>query len=72
MQKQPGFVSTQLHRGVAGSTTFINVATWESIDAMRAAVSSPEFQASLARYPDSAVAAPHISTKVAVPGICSG
>jgi heme-degrading monooxygenase HmoA len=28
MQRQPGYVSTQPHRGVAGSTTFINVAAW--------------------------------------------
>jgi heme-degrading monooxygenase HmoA len=70
MQRQPGYVSTQLHRGIAGSTTFINVAVWESVDAMRAAVSQPEFQASMANYPPSSVASPHIFIKVAVPGIC--
>jgi heme-degrading monooxygenase HmoA len=70
MQKQPGYISTQLHRGIAGSTTFINVAEWESVAAFRAAASSPEFQASLSHYPDSAVASPHIFSKVAVPGIC--
>jgi heme-degrading monooxygenase HmoA len=71
MKKQPGFVSTQLHRGIAGSTTFINVAAWDSVEAFRAAASSPEFEASLANYPESAAASPHIFTKVAVPGICS-
>ena len=30
MKQQPGFISTQLHRGTAGSTTFLNVAVWES------------------------------------------
>jgi heme-degrading monooxygenase HmoA len=29
MKVQPGFISTQLHRGIAGSTTFVNVAVWE-------------------------------------------
>jgi heme-degrading monooxygenase HmoA len=72
MKAQPGFISTQLHRGIAGSTTFVNVAQWESTDAFRAAVTSPEFQASAERYPPSAVASPHIFTKVAVPGISSG
>jgi quinol monooxygenase YgiN len=72
MQQQPGYISTQPHRGIAGSTTFINVAVWESVAAMRAAVSQPKFQASLAKYPQSAVASPHIFTKVAVPGICDG
>lgn len=71
MQKQPGYISTQLHRGVGGSTTFVNIAEWESLEAMRSAVSSPEFQASLSRYPKSAVASPYIFTKVAVPGVCS-
>lgn len=71
MKRQPGYVSTQLHRGIAGSTTFINGAVWDSVEAFRAAASSPEFQASLANYPESAVSSPHLSTKVAVPGICS-
>jgi heme-degrading monooxygenase HmoA len=70
MKTQPGYVSTQLHRGTAGSTTFINVAEWDSVEAFRAAASQPEFQASLSRYPDSSVASPHIFSKVAVPGIC--
>ena len=26
MKQQPGLISTQLHRGIAGSTTFVNVA----------------------------------------------
>jgi quinol monooxygenase YgiN len=71
MKQQPGFVSTQLHRGTAGSTTFINTAVWESARALGRAFSSPEFQARAARYPDSTVAAPHVFKKVAVPGICS-
>ena len=70
MKQQPGFISTQLHRGIAGSTTFVNVAVWESVAALRAAFSSPEFQAHAAHYPDSAVAQPHLFQKVAVPGIC--
>jgi heme-degrading monooxygenase HmoA len=72
MKEQPGYVSTQLHRGIAGSTTFANVAVWESVEAFRAAASTPEFQASLASYPESVEASPHIFEKVAVPGICSG
>ena len=70
MKTQPGYISTQLHRGIAGSTTFINVAVWDSVESFRAAASNPEFRESLSRYPDSSVASPHIFTKVAVPGIC--
>ena len=70
MKRQPGFISTQLHRGIAGSSTFVNVAVWESAQALRAAFVSPEFQAHVAHYPESAVATPHIFQKMAVPGIC--
>jgi heme-degrading monooxygenase HmoA len=70
MKQQPGYISTQLHRGIAGSTTFVNVAVWESAKSLGEAFRSPEFQARIARYPDSAVVAPHVFEKVAVPGIC--
>jgi heme-degrading monooxygenase HmoA len=70
MKRQPGFISTQLHRGTAGSTTFVNVAVCESARALGEAVQAPEFEASSARYPESGVAAPHVFEKVAVPGIC--
>jgi len=46
------------------------VAAWESARALGRAFGSPEIQARAARYPDSTVAAPHVFTKVAVPGIC--
>jgi heme-degrading monooxygenase HmoA len=72
MKQQPGFISTQLHRGTAGSTTFMNVAVWESSRALGEAFGSPEFRQRAARYPESAVAAPHVFQKVAVPGICVG
>src|SRR5262249_33206788 len=34
MKQQPGYISTQLHRGIAGSTTLINLAVWESAQAL--------------------------------------
>jgi heme-degrading monooxygenase HmoA len=70
MRRQPGFISTQLHRAIGESPTYLNYAVWESTDAFRAAFSHPEFQAKLSSYPASAVAAPHLFQKVAVPGIC--
>jgi len=70
MKQQPGFISTQLHQGTAGSATFVNVAVWESARALGHAFRSPEFQARVARYPTSTIAAPHLFKKVAVPGIC--
>ena len=71
MKRQPGFICTQLHRGTGGSAAFVNVATWESPAALRAAFTAPEFQAAVVRYPQSVEATPHVCTAVAVPGICT-
>jgi heme-degrading monooxygenase HmoA len=69
MKRRPGFISTQLHRGTAGSSTFVNVAQWESARALGEAFRSPEFQARIARYPDSAVSSPHVFERIGVPGV---
>ena len=70
LRAKPGYIATQLHRGIAGSTTFLNTAVWESVSAFRDAFADPAFQATFSRYPDSTVASPHLFQKVAVPGIC--
>ena len=70
MKHQPGFISTQLHRAIGESPTYLNYAVWESAPDFRAAFTHPEFRAKLSRYPSSAVAYPHLFQKVAVPGIC--
>ena len=70
MKRQPGFISTQLHRAVGDNPTYLNYAVWESTGAFRAAFTHPEFTAKLSTYPSSAVAMPHLFQKVAVPDIC--
>ena len=70
MKRQPGFISTQLHRGIAGSGTFLNYAVWETVAHFRAAFTNPEFQAQLTHYPESVTVSPHLFRQVAVPGIC--
>ena len=70
MKQQPGFISTQLHRGIGGSSVFFNSAVWESVEHFKRAFSNPEFQAKLKDYPPRATASPHLFKKVAVPGIC--
>ena len=70
MKRQPGFISTQLHRALGESPTYLNYAVWESTAAFRAAFTNPDFQAKLSAYPSSAIASPHLFQKVAVPGIC--
>ncbi len=70
MKRQPGFISTQLHRALGDSPTYLNYAVWESTAAFKAAFSHPDFQAKLSAYPSSAVASPHLFQKVAAPNIC--
>ena len=68
---QPGFISTQLHKGIGGSGTFVNYAVWESAAQFKKAVKSimnPKDM--MSAYPPSTVASPHLFKKVAVPGIC--
>lgn len=71
MKRQPGFISTQLHRAIGNSPTYLNYAVWETTESFAAAFANPEFVAKLSAYPSSAVATPHLFEKVAVPGICT-
>ena len=72
-KQQPGFVSTQLRKGIGKSGVFINYAVWESMkhykDAFNRVVGS-NMQSLLSKYPDSLVVSPHLFKKIAVPGIC--
>ncbi|HEX8049508.1 antibiotic biosynthesis monooxygenase [Rhizobium sp.] len=70
MKRQPGFISTQLHRAIGESPTYFNYAVWETMADFRAAFTHPQFREKLSTYPSSAVASPHLFQKVAVPGIC--
>jgi heme-degrading monooxygenase HmoA len=67
---QPGFISTQLHRGIGGSATYLNYAVWESVSAFRAAFGNPTFLPKLQHYPDGTTGSPHLFRKTAVEGLC--
>ena len=70
-KEQPGFISTQLHKGIGESGTFINYAVWESAEHFKRAVNKVmDPQDRMSAYPPSTVASPHLFKKVAVPGIC--
>jgi quinol monooxygenase YgiN len=70
-KEQPGFISTQLHKGIGGSGTFVNYAVWESAAHFKEAVRKVmDPQDRLSSYPPSTIASPHLFKKVAVPGIC--
>ena len=72
MKQQPGYISTQLHQGIAGSTVFMNYAVWESVAHFRAAFNHPEFKKALEHYPSTAVASPHLFTRLTVSNLCVG
>ncbi len=74
-KEQPGFISTQLHKGIGKSRVFINYAVWESIEHYKQAINkllfSSQSQSPFLKYGDkSLIISPHLFTKVAVPGIC--
>ncbi|MGW2697455.1 antibiotic biosynthesis monooxygenase family protein [Streptomyces sp. NPDC001296] len=70
MKAQPGFVSLQMHQGTAGSQLFMNIAIWESTEALAKALGNPQFQAMSAQVPDDIVSYAHIFEKIAVEGLC--
>jgi heme-degrading monooxygenase HmoA len=72
MKSQPGYISTQLHQGIAGSNVFMNYALWESVAHFPAAFTHPEFTDALGHYPSSAVASPHLFTRLTVLNLCVG
>jgi heme-degrading monooxygenase HmoA len=70
MKQQPGYISTQMHKGIAGSSTYVNYAIWQSVENFRNAFTHPEFQRRIADYPKSAVAKPHLFKKLTVENHC--
>ncbi len=71
MKKQPGYISTQMHKAVGDSSMYLNYAVWDSVADFRTAFSNPEFQNALSHYPSSAVTAPHLFEKIAVQNCCT-
>lgn len=70
MKAQPGFVSLQMHQGTARSRLMMNVAIWESTEALAKALGNPEFQRLSAEMSDDIVAYPHIFEKISIEGVC--
>ena len=70
LKRQAGYISAQLHRGIAGSCAFLNYEVWESAKLFKQAVTGSEFRSSIVGLPPSTVMSPHLFKKVAVPGVC--
>jgi heme-degrading monooxygenase HmoA len=69
-KQQPGFISAQLHRGIAGSSTFVNYVVWESAAQFKRAFNNPEFRTNMANLLPNTVMSPHLFKKIVVPDIC--
>ena len=69
-KQQPGFISAQLHRGIAGSCTYINYVVWESVAHFRQAFDKPEFRENMAKVLPNTVMSSHLFKKIAIAGVC--
>lgn len=70
MKLQPGFISAQLHKGIAGSHTYFNYGVWESAADFKQAFNKPEFQETMSNLPRETIMSPHLFRKVAISNIC--
>ena len=75
-KQEPGFISTQIHKGIGKSSILLNYAIWESVEHYKAAINkrifSSEPPSPLMKWDDNLIMSPHLFKKVAVPGICEG
>lgn len=68
MRKQPGLISVQLHRGIAGASILASYVVWESLEAYRKAQERPDGHEELEQL--DIVTQPVLVTKIAIPGLC--
>jgi len=72
LKRQPGYISTQLHQAIGGSTLLFNYAVWESVAHFSDAFNHPDFKSALEQYPSSTIASPHLFRRITVPNLCVG
>jgi heme-degrading monooxygenase HmoA len=71
MKRQEGFMGAQMHQGIGGSRSMMEVAIWETTANLRAALSTDEWRALVEQYPR-CTSSPQLFQRVAVPDICPG
>lgn len=70
--KQPGFISAQMHRGIAGSNQLIIYSEWSSARDLKNYLNLPEVKAIVATFPPGTECRPHVFQKISIDGVCSG
>src|SRR3546814_20964700 len=68
MLKQPGLISVQMHRGIAGASILASYVVWESLEAYRAGQAQPDGHDNLEKL--DLTMYPVLVQKTAIPGIC--
>ena len=72
-EQQPGFITTELYKGIGKSSIYISYQVWKSIDDFKkgssSVLNSDDVNSRLAKYNDSLVISSHLFRKVVAPGI---
>ena len=69
-KQQLGFISAQLHRGIAGSTIFVNYVIWESAAHFKQAFNRPEFRSNMAKVLPNTVVSTLIQESSSIGFLC--
>ena len=72
-EQQPGFITTELYKGIGKSSVYISYQVWKSIDDFKkgssSVLNSDDVNSRLAKYNDNLVISSHLFRKAVVPGI---
>jgi len=72
-EQQPGFITTELYKGIGKSSVYISYQVWKSIDDFKkgssSVLNSDDVNSRLAKYNDSLVISSHLFRNAVVPGI---
>ncbi|KAJ9106021.1 hypothetical protein QFC19_003357 [Naganishia cerealis] len=61
---QPGYISAQLHRGIAGANVLINYSEWSSVRQLKDFLDLPEIKALVASFPKGTECRAHVFQKL--------
>jgi heme-degrading monooxygenase HmoA len=70
--KQPGYISAQIHRGIAGSNQLIIYSEWSAARHLKDYLNLPEVKALVATFPSGTECRPHVWQKISIDGVCDG
>ena len=72
-EQQPGFITTELYKGIGKSSVYVSYQVWKSIDDFKkgssSVLNSDDVNSRLAKYNDSLVISSHLFRKAVVPRI---